>query len=267
MQVKDLPFLILAAGSSTRFIEEHRRTHKSLLKVDSEHTIFEIILQSLILNGVSQVSVILGFKAQEFTKFLREKKRSILPVDIIYANDEYVKGPLFTLFSFLPYLSEKISNVVIIPSDTIFNPSILDQVLSTNVADSKNSCQLFTLNLSEEQISQFNKQIPFSPQFIDTTSKFYPLITYQTNPNLKACIVPILLLTRTFFNYVKEPENRISDKILPTLSTFYERTGQCKVNRVAYDEFIPPFIDIDTSLIYNSLHSVKKELFQAYKYK
>ena len=46
---------MLAAGMSKRFNPEHRTTHKSLLQIDNEDRIFDLILDGLIQNTVSQV--------------------------------------------------------------------------------------------------------------------------------------------------------------------------------------------------------------------
>ncbi len=109
MLVKDLPVVILAAGMSTRFNPEHRYTHKSLLQIDLDNRIFDLIFNSLIHNAVSHIDILLGYKANEFEQYLRTEKYSNLKnihLNSILANDDYVKGPAFTLLSLISKLDE-----------------------------------------------------------------------------------------------------------------------------------------------------------------
>ena len=66
---------------------------------------------------------------------------------------------------------------------------------------------------------------------------------------------------------MNEPKNRISGKIIHNLEKYQKDTGNCHVIRLKYDLDIPPFLDIDTSHIYNTLKRVKKELLEPYKVK
>ncbi|MHA1110596.1 MAG: sugar phosphate nucleotidyltransferase [Promethearchaeota archaeon] len=270
MQVKDLPVVMLAAGMSKRFNPEHRFTHKSLLKIDNENRIFDLILNGLTQNAILQVFVLLGYKSKEFKQYLCSDKffnMKNLRLNSILARDDYVKGPTYTLLSLIPELDENMNDFVIIPSDTIFHPSILKQVLSHEIDRSQNHCILFSVQLSETSISQINQNIVFSPNLIDESSKLHNLLDKGTSPYMKEFYIPILVLSRSFLKFINDPESRISGKIIHNLDKYYEYTGNCHVIRLKYDLDIPPFLDIDTSHIYNTLIRVKKELLEPYKVK
>jgi NDP-sugar pyrophosphorylase family protein len=271
MQVKDLPVVMLAAGMSTRFNLEHRFTHKSLLQIDCENRIFDLILDGLIQNAVSQIDILLGYKSNEFEQYLHSDKYSNmknLHLNSILARDDYVKGPAFTLLSLIPELDESSGDFVVVPSDTIFHPTILDQIFSYEIDQSSNQCFLFTVQLSVTSISHINQNISFSPHFIDRTPILYSLVEKEETPQyIKEFYIPILILSRSFLNFINNPENRISGKIIYNLEKYHENTGNCHVIRLKYDLDIPPFLDIDTSNIYNTLNRVKKELLEPYKVK
>ncbi len=190
-----------------------------------------------------------------------------MKINSIVANDGYVNGAIFTLLSLIPHITTNVEKFVIIPSDTIVHPFILKQIFS-NISDaSQNLCQLFTLRISEDQISQINQILPFSPHYIDDKSVFHPLIEENKLQNSRECLIPILILTRSFLEYANKPENRISGKVIDVVAKFFKETGRFKATRLTFTLSIPPFIDIDTSYIYNTLLSVKKELLEPYKVK
>ncbi|TFG19504.1 MAG: hypothetical protein EU530_05980 [Promethearchaeota archaeon] len=271
MLVKDLLVVMLAAGMSTRFNPEHRKTHKSLLQIDLDNRIFDLILNSLIYNAVSHINILLGYKANEFEEYLHTEKHlniKNIHLNSILANKDYVKGPAFTLLSLIPELEESTKNFVVIPSDTIFHPSILNQIFTSELDQSSNLCFLFTVQLSETLISLINQNISFSPNFIERTPFLRSLPEKEEiSQNFKEFYIPILILSRSFLNFINNPENRISGKIIQNLEKYYDNTGNCQVIRLKYDLDIPPFLDIDTSLIYNTLSRVKKELLEPYKVK
>ena len=270
MQVKDLPVVMLAAGMSKRFNSEHRFTHKSLLQIDHENRIFDLILNGLIQNAISQVYILLGYKSKDFKQYLCSDKFfniKNLHLNSILARDDYVKGPTYTLLSLLPEIDENLNDFVIIPSDTFFHPSILEQVLSYEFDQSQNHCILFSVQHSDTSISQINQDIEFSPNLIEESSKLHNLLDKSTSPNIKEFYIPILILSRSFLEFINDPESRISGKIIHNLNNYYENTGNCHVIRLKYDLDIPPFLDIDTSHIYNTLIRVKKELLEPYKVK
>lgn len=270
MKLYDFPVVMLAAGISKRFNPEHRTTPKSLLQIDHETRIFDLILNGLIQNTVSQVYVILGYKSNEFMQYLQNKKFSNmknLQLNTILAGKDYVKGPIFTLLSYLPELDENIGNFVVLPSDTIFHPSILTQIFSYEVDHVKNQCFLFSVQLSDASISQMNQKISFTPQIIRQSSVLHSLIEEDTSHNMKDYYIPILISSRSFLEFNNNRESQISGKIIQNIEKYHEVTGNCHVIRLKYDLDIPPFLDIDTSYIYNTLNRVKKELLEPYKVK
>ena len=196
MQVKDLPVVMLAAGMSKRFNPEHRTTHKSLLRIDGETRIIDLILNGLIKNAISQVIIILGYKSKEFSQYLLAKKNLAIVKNLhlhsIFAGKDYVKGPAYTLLSLISELEENIGDFVVIPSDTIFHPSILDQIFSCEADESQNQCFVFSLQLSDSTITKINQNISFNPQLIERSSVLYST-TEENNPHIKEYFIPILI--------------------------------------------------------------------------
>ena len=185
----------------------------------------------------------------------------------ILASDDYVKGPAYTLLSIITELDENVKDFVVVPSDTIFHPSILEQVFSFDIDRFQNRNVLFSIQLSDTTISKINQNISFTPQLIEQSSMFHSLVEENTPYYIKEYHIPILVLSRSFLNFLNDPENRISGKIIHNVEKYQKDTGNCYVIRLKYDLDIPPFLDIDTSNIYNTLNSVKKELLEPYKVK
>ncbi len=132
-------------------------------------------------------------------------------------------------------------NFVVIPSDTIFHPSILHQIFSFKIDPSLNQCYLFTVQQSGKRILLINQNISFSPNFIERL----PLLRSfaekeELSQNIKEFYIPILILSRSFLNFINNPENRISGKIIHNLEKYYENTGNCQVIRLKYDSKSTP---------------------------
>ncbi len=267
MQVKDLPVIILAAGLSKRFHEKHRITHKSLLKIDPNTTIFDMIVSGLLANGVTHIIPILGYKSSNFEEYLSNKCFSSLTIMPILANEDYIHGPGYTILSIIPKLSKEFEKILVIPSDTIVHPHILQQIFSSEIESSDDYCHIFTISCSSKQISQYDNQISFNAQTINSEFNIYPLGEKVSNISSQELIIPILILSRSFLQFLQSNIMRISNKIIQYLSKYFKNTGFCSIIRISYNELIPPFIDIDTSKILNTLNSVKKELITAYKIK
>ena len=270
MHVKDLPVVILAAGMSKRFNEEHRTTHKSLLTIDNDVHIFDFVLNGLVQNGVSRVKILLGYKSKEFMQFLDKKKTLYaknLHLHPIISNPDYVKGPIYTLLSIFSELDNSIRHFIVIPSDTIFHPTILKQIFSCELKQSLNQIYLFSVGLSDISISQMNQKLSFSPHIVGKSLISNVKLKNYTPFCNKFYYIPILILSRSFLEFVHNPENRISGKIIQNVENFCKDTGDCHVFRLHYDLEIPPFLDIDTSHTYNTLNRVKKEFLEPYKVK
>jgi NDP-sugar pyrophosphorylase family protein len=265
MHIKDLPVVMLAAGLSKRFNPEHRIGPKSLLPIDSHLTIFDAILNNLINCGIYEVSIILGYQSHSFKQYIQEKYLSKkIQIKPILANNNFIKGPIFTLLTLLDQTS--FEKFIVIPSDTIFHPVILKQIFSKKLLQTQDICTFFTLEVTPKKILNFNNVIPFSPYSIDRKSDLYPLIEHTPKPS-KFILFPLLILSREFLKFTFISKNRISNKIIDNLGFFYRNTERCSQISLQYNYPFPPFIDIDTSQIYNSLNSVKKELFESYKVK
>jgi choline kinase len=267
LKVKDLPVVILAAGLSKRFNEVHRKTHKSLLKIDSDNSIFDIILKELQVYGIKHVFPILGFKANDFNHYFSNPQYKSLTFKPIIANENYIHGPMFTLLSILPYFPKEYDKVVLVPSDTLVYPQVLDQVYSTSVEQNNDFCQLFTFRSLKNQISELNSKIPFSPQKITNSSPLFSLLKQDNTQNSQEYLLPIAVISRSFLLFAQKSNPQKSNKVIQHISRYYETSGNCSLTRIQYQGSIPPFIDIDTSQIYSTLISVKEEIFKAYKYK
>lgn len=269
MKIRDIPVVILAAGLSKRFHTEHRIVPKSLLKIDSHHTIFDIIINGLESNRVSEVQLILGYKSEEFKQYLENQsiKRKGIRIKSIQSGKNYINGPIFSLLSLLPHISPSWDRFIVIPSDTIFHPSLLNQLFALDLSQISNKCLIFTIQLSKEILSRYSTQISFSPNYIDDNSIFNSLIAEKIPNYDQIILIPMVILTRNFLEFVNITENRISEKIISNLEIYYKKTHLCSQISLRYEDSIPPFIDIDTSHTYNTLHSVKKELFESYKVK
>ena len=258
---------MLAAGKGTRFAQEHRGIPKSLLKIHENHSIFDFILDSLEIMEIPQLYLISGYKSELFFQHIQNKPPRKFPIITLLANPDFDQGPIYTLLSIPPKIREKFEKFVIIPSDTLFHPEILNQIFTSSVVPLSDCCQIFVMNISKEHKIQYNQVIPFSPNSITQSSKFFPLISNIAEKSNESIFIPIVILTRSFIEYVNAPENQISGKLIENLHCYHQKFGKCSITRVEYDNLLPPFIDIDTSQIYSALNSAKVEIYKSYKYK
>jgi len=267
MQVKNLPVVMLAAGLSERFKPEHRITHKSLLKIDQDNSIFDILARQLKKYMLSRLFILLGYKAEDYRDHLNAEEWKKLNIFPIVANADYIYGPSFTLRSLCSYNNSDLEKFLVIPSDTLFHPTILNQIFSYQLDIHQQTCVVFCITIPEKQMEQLNDRIDFSPTKFEDFPAFKPLVLNFIEDIKEIFFVPALILSREFLDYINMQNIRMAGKILPNLEKFYANSKLCKMVILKYGGYDPPFIDIDTSDTYLALKGTKKELIEPYKVK
>ncbi|MBN2157381.1 MAG: NTP transferase domain-containing protein [Candidatus Lokiarchaeota archaeon] len=264
MQIKNLPIIMLAAGLSERFDTEHRQIHKSMLNLYQDYSIFDFIVEGLINCGVLDFWVILGYKYEKFAHYIKTRefyRLNKIAISVIRADATYLNGPVYTLLSAFSYLSALPNNkFMVIPSDTIFHRSLSSQIYSEYIASEENSCMIFTLSIDEEKQRQYDKWLDFHPHKIDKESVFF-------QESEDRVVIPLIILSQAFLQFIKNQSNCISGNIWSNLENYYKKTHLVREIQLPYSGDLPPFIDIDNSLIYNKVHNLKANVLEQYKVK
>lgn len=118
--------LILAAGFGNRMSPLTNDTHKTLLKVNGE-AIMDRIVKSLVHNGVINIVIVTGYRADELRKHLLENFKQV--------NFEFINNPRYretnNIFS-LALAFEQIAlddDILLIESDLIFTDDVIGQTI------------------------------------------------------------------------------------------------------------------------------------------
>lgn len=124
--------IILAAGYGNRMKPLTDTTHKTMLKIGGE-TIIERIIDGLTSNGVQDIVVVIGYKAETLKQFLTECY-PLVQFQFI-TNDRYMETN--NIYS-LALAFEEISfdkDIIIIESDLIFEPAVISKLFESKYAN------------------------------------------------------------------------------------------------------------------------------------
>jgi histidinol-phosphate/aromatic aminotransferase/cobyric acid decarboxylase-like protein/choline kinase len=120
--------IILAAGFGKRMRPLSDVTHKTLLQVGGR-TVIQWIIDALLENGVNELTVVTGYRAQELRTYLD----TVYPEQAItyVHNDRYARTN--NIYSMALALQESTidSDILLVECDLIFEPSVIRRVLDS----------------------------------------------------------------------------------------------------------------------------------------
>lgn len=134
---KNLQVVILCAGEGSRFRDIKSNIPKSLIQIQSmdNRPILNILIDDLLDQGLENIIIILGFMGDLIESHISRlrSKDPILNSRIITikAHPDYKKGPLYTFLTLFKYpdIIEKKNNFLVLPSDTVFDQDLLNDIL------------------------------------------------------------------------------------------------------------------------------------------
>lgn len=123
--------VILAAGIASRLRPLTATTPKCLLKI-GERCLLERTIDALMKNGLSDIIIVTGYRQQQIVDFLQGKYPN-LRITFIY-NDKYEStNNIYSLWLTEPYTNGE--DVLLLDSDIIFDPKIVDMLLRSEKKD------------------------------------------------------------------------------------------------------------------------------------
>jgi len=126
--------VILAAGYGNRMRPLTDNCHKTLLKI-GDRTIIERIVDGLVANQVTDITIVTGYRREELTTYLHDRFPG-MPFHFVHnpryreTNNVYSLALAFRQMQFE-------ADLILIESDLIFEPSVIERVIhaqETNVA-------------------------------------------------------------------------------------------------------------------------------------
>ena len=120
--------IILAAGYGKRMRPLSDHTHKTLLKVGSR-TVIQWIVDALLENGVRELVVVTGYRAEELRDYLNA---SYPELDVHYIhNERYARTNNIYSMSLALNEIDIDSDVLLIECDLIFEPAVIRRLLAS----------------------------------------------------------------------------------------------------------------------------------------
>ncbi len=118
--------LILAAGYGNRMRPLTDDTHKTLLMVGGK-TIIGRIIDGLVSNGITDIAVVTGYRAEELSSYLVNEYPNL---KFSFVNNERYKetNNIFSMALAFEKLSVN-SDLILIESDLIYHPSVMERLL------------------------------------------------------------------------------------------------------------------------------------------
>jgi len=119
--------IIVSAGQGKRLLPHTESTPKCLLNVLDDLSVLEIQLRTLVACGIRDVSIMVGFHAEKVEQTLAQRPIAGLNVRTCYNPFYDVSDNLATVWLALPEMD---GDFIILNGDTLFELSLLEQVLS-----------------------------------------------------------------------------------------------------------------------------------------
>ncbi|MFC2164548.1 sugar phosphate nucleotidyltransferase [Acidobacteriota bacterium] len=121
--------LIIAAGKGSRL--NHFSCPKPLIPILG-HPLIEHIIQRVRKTGITQIKIVVGYKADQLQKTIGNGERWGVRIDYIH-NPEWTKGNGISVYVAKDCIKD---NFVLLMGDHVFDSSILDQLLRTQTEQS-----------------------------------------------------------------------------------------------------------------------------------
>ncbi|WP_320035337.1 phosphocholine cytidylyltransferase family protein [Halarcobacter sp.] len=115
--------IILAAGQGTRLMPLTKDKPKCMVKYNKK-PIISYIIEAMKENGISDISIVTGYKKEVLEEYLKEEKITF------FSNDIFDKtNMVYSLFKAKSYMTE---DVIISYSDIIYNSDVLKKIINSN---------------------------------------------------------------------------------------------------------------------------------------
>ncbi len=120
--------IILAAGYGNRMRPLTDQRHKTLLSVGNK-TILSRIIDGLLENNINEIIIVTGFRAEEIEEYLK-KKYPDNTFGYVHNKRYRETNNIFSLALAFDFIEIK-SDVIVIESDLIYNPSVISQLIKS----------------------------------------------------------------------------------------------------------------------------------------
>jgi len=115
--------VILAAGQGTRIRSVHGEHPKCLIEVDNS-TILDHQLEALSMIGINDVAIVIGYEKEEIIAHVNARKLLTQKIHFIENPAFAITNNIYSLWLALDWLRG--DGFIVLNSDVIFNPEILD---------------------------------------------------------------------------------------------------------------------------------------------
>jgi len=121
--------IILAAGQSKRLQPLTNDIPKCLLQINNQ-SIIDYQIKGLIKNNITEIIIVIGFKAQKLTNYL-QKKYSSINFTFIKNNNFQNTNAAYSLHLTKKYLND---DIIYLNSDSLFDKEILKKVVNSKTS-------------------------------------------------------------------------------------------------------------------------------------
>ena len=121
--------IMLAAGKGSRLGKYTKNNTKCMLEVYGK-TLLERAIDALLLAGIKDFIIVLGYKGENVKKYIREKELD-KKINIIYVdNDVYdTTNNIYSLYLAKDYLIQ--DDTILLESDLIYDKSIIKKLVNS----------------------------------------------------------------------------------------------------------------------------------------
>ena len=272
MKKKIIP-IILCAGEGIRFKKITKKIPKPLIKIKELNNISILEHSINLLNklGINQIAIVKGHLGSKIDELIYSIKKENPDLEnkliIIDSGIQYKLGPLYSFLSITKVEDIFKRNYIymIIPGDTIFEISLLDQIIS-NILENFNLIQeyplLFYRELKASTLKEQQESKIISIVDVAKKSQFYFLKLIKTCNLMELSdydfvkqIIPVFVFSFDFINEIIDSEKKISANKIKEIINYLVKEGR---DVIAFKiDKKHSFYDIDYKSDLNNLNKIK----------
>jgi UDP-N-acetylglucosamine diphosphorylase / glucose-1-phosphate thymidylyltransferase / UDP-N-acetylgalactosamine diphosphorylase / glucosamine-1-phosphate N-acetyltransferase / galactosamine-1-phosphate N-acetyltransferase len=178
--------VILAAGEGTRVRPLTRSRPKAMIPV-ANRPIIEYVIEALVKNGIREITVVVGYRKEQVTRFLNQLD---VPVEVVVQNKQLGTGN-----ALLCAESKIRDNFLVLPGDNYIDPTSISRIMDTPnsmlVKEHPSPSNFGVVMLNEGLVSGILEKPESSPSFMVSTGIYSfkkDVFTYIQENNLTDAI-------------------------------------------------------------------------------
>jgi NDP-sugar pyrophosphorylase family protein len=262
-----LKVLILAAGSGKRSRHLTQDTPKVIYPINkSNSSTLSKLMKSLEQINFSDITIVGGFQFDKLKSAADSFKMKLGPVNLINANPECQKGPIYSFLSAKKSFENE-SHFIVFPGDTVFQADFFKFIQKLDFDLTSNTIHLFYSQLSHIP-SKKSICLDMKPNTGKMSRDIIKNIMlaekwdsgFKIKPEKYPILIPAVILPNSIFKYAEQQAKNGNTKLISAIEAFVKdiaNINSCYAYRFQNNKIESIFHDFDFPDDLKYLSSIK----------